>query len=161
MNDGAPNGYSIITFDGNRYSIRFKAARRPADYQMNIYLPDEISQEAADTTQILVNVFAGSERSIVEMRFGENSAWQSLEPVITIDPKCLRMHELSPYLDIKVRDQTLDEVFGWKMDYPSKSRHMWQGKLPANPAPGSHTVTVRTVDMFGQTWMAHRIIRIR
>lgn len=161
MNDGAPNGYSIITFDGNRYSIRFKAARRPQDYQMNIYLPDEISQAAADTTQILVNVFAGSERSKVEMRFGENSSWQPLEPVIAIDPECLRMHELGAYLDIKVQDQGLDQVFGWKMDYPSKSQHMWQGKLPSNPAPGSHTVTIRTIDMFGQTWMAHRIIRVR
>ena len=40
MSDGAPNGYSIVTFDGNEYSIRFKAARRPADHQMNIYAPE-------------------------------------------------------------------------------------------------------------------------
>jgi DNA repair exonuclease SbcCD nuclease subunit len=39
MNDGAPNGYSVITFDGNTYSVRFKAARRPENYQMNIYMP--------------------------------------------------------------------------------------------------------------------------
>ncbi len=31
MNDGAPNGYSLLTFDGNSYSIRFKAARRLPD----------------------------------------------------------------------------------------------------------------------------------
>ena len=28
MNDGAPNGYSVITFDGNQYSVEFKAARK-------------------------------------------------------------------------------------------------------------------------------------
>jgi hypothetical protein len=161
MNDGAPNGYSIITFDGNQYSIRFKAARRPADYQMNIYLTDDIDTNAADTTRILVNVFAGSERSRVEMRFGKNSAWQALEQVVTIDPECLRMHNLSPILDQKIQDQVLEEIFGWKMDYPHKSSHMWQGRLPTNPAPGSYTVTVRVIDMFGQMWTGHRILRVR
>lgn len=161
MNDGAPNGYSLITFDGNQYSIRFKAARRPADYQMNIYLPDDIEQAKAGETEILVNVFAGSEHSQVEMQFGADGQWMPLEPTLAIDPECLRMHEQSPYLDEKVLDRPLEEVFGWKMDYPSKSYHMWRGLLPENPPQGTHTVTVRTTDMFGQTWTAHRIVRIR
>ena len=40
MADGAPKGYSLITFDGNQYSIRYKASRRPVDYQMNIFAPE-------------------------------------------------------------------------------------------------------------------------
>jgi len=161
MNDGAPNGYSLVTFDGNRYSIRFKAARRPSDYQMNIYLPDDIEQARAGQTEILVNVFAGSERSKVEMRFGAEGEWVPLEHALTIDPQCLRMHELSPYLDQTVLGKALEEVFGWKMDYPSESYHIWKGRLPTNPPLGTHTVTVRSTDMFGQTWTGHRIIRIR
>ena len=161
MNDGAPNGYSLVTFDGNRYSIRFKAARRPADYQMNIYLPDDVEQAAAGKTEILVNVFAGSERSTVDMRFGDTGPWTPLERTVTIDPRCLRMYEQSPYLDQTVLGKPLGEIFGWKMDYPSKSYHMWKGTLPASPPKGTHTVTVRTMDMFGQTWTSHRIVRIR
>ena len=160
MNDGAPNGYSLITFDGNRYRIRFKAARRPADYQMNIYLPDEVEQARASETEILVNVFGGSERSTVEMQFGRTGPWTPLAQTVSIDPQCLRMHEQSPYLDQTVLGKPLEEVFGWKMDYPSKCRHMWKGALPQNPPPGTHTVTVRTTDMFGQTWTAHRSVRI-
>jgi hypothetical protein len=155
------NGREIISFKGNQYRIRFKAARRPADYQMNIYLPAGIEQAAADTTQLLVNVFAGSAKSVVEMRFGKDGRWQSLLPVVTIDPQVLRMHQLSPYLDQTVNEKVLEEVFGWKMDYPGKSRHMWQGKLPSRPAVGSHTVSVRTTDMFGQSYAAHKIIMIR
>lgn len=161
MNDGAPNGYSLVTFDGNRYSIRFKAARRPADYQMNIYLADDVEQAAADETEILVNVFAGSERSTVDMRFGNTGPWTPLQRTVTIDPQCLRMHERSPYLDQTVLGKPLGEIFGWKMDYPSKSYHMWKGTLPESPPKGAHTVTVRTTDMFGQTWTGHRIVRIR
>ncbi|GMV91526.1 MAG: hypothetical protein AMXMBFR82_13040 [Candidatus Hydrogenedentota bacterium] len=153
MNDGAPNGYSYVHFDGNQYRVVFKAARRPADYQMNIYLPDDVEQANAAETEILVNVFAGSERSTVEMQFGKDGDWNALEQTRAIDPECLRMHEQNEFLN--------EEVFGWKMDYPSETNHMWKGTLPANPPVGTHTVTVRTTDMFGQTWEGKRILRVR
>jgi hypothetical protein len=161
MNDGGPNGYSIITFDSTTYRIIFKAARRPADYQMNIYLPDDIARTGLDTTNISVNIFAGSERSTVEMKFDSEEEWKNLIPVITIDPEVLRMHNLSPYLDEKVKGLGLEEIFGWKMDYPSKSRHMWRGTLPGNLPAGTRMVTIRTTDMFDQTYQAHKIFRIR
>lgn len=161
MNDGSPNGYSIITFKGNEYSIRFKAARKPDDYQMNIYLPGDILQSEADTTKILVNVFAGSERSRVEMKFGQSGTWTELQNVPVRDPACLNMHKLGPFLNVELNGKKLDEVLGWKMDYPSLSRHIWQGPLPVQPAIGTHTVTVKSTDMFGQCWMAHSVIRVR
>jgi len=161
MNDGAPNGYSIITFDGNQYAIEFKAASRPADYQMNIYLEDDLSDSALEETEVLVNVFGGSTRSTVEMRVENQGEWIAMEYTETIDPECLRMHEQSPYLDMESNGTKLDTVFGWKMDYPSKSRHMWKGQLPANLPLGTHTLTVRTRDMFGQTYEGKRIFRVR
>ena len=161
MNDGAPNGYSIVTFDGNEYRIQFKAARRPVDYQMNIYLADELAQHELDTTNVLVNIFAGSSRSKVEMRFGKNGIWIPMQQMATIDPECLRMHQLSPVLDFELNGQVLEDLFGYKMDYPSVSTHIWQGKLPEGIQSGTHTVTVRTTDMFNQTWTGHRIFRVR
>lgn len=153
MNDGAPNGYSIVTFDGNQYSVVFKASRRPADYQMNIYCPDDVEQANAASTDVLVNVFAGSDRSKVEMQFGKDGAWTRLTQTRTIDPECLRMHKQNEFLN--------EEVFGWKMDAPSQTSHMWTGKLPANPSKGTHTITVRTTDMYGQTYEDKRILRVR
>ena len=128
---------------------------------MNIYIPDDIERARADTTKILVNVFAGSERSTVKVRYDEQKQWTYLEPVVTIDPEGLRMHLLSPYLDQQIKGQVLEEVFGWKMDYPSKSRHMWEGVLPKSLPIGTHRVTVQTKDMFGQVYEAHRIFRVR
>ncbi len=55
----------------------------------------------------------------------------------------------------------LDTIFGWKMDYPSKSRHMWKAPLPADLATGTHTLTVRTTDEFGQNYQAKRVFRVR
>lgn len=159
MNDGAPNGYSIIAFDGNKYGVQFKAARRPENYQMNIYLPEEIEKSSLDTTSVLVNVFAGSERSLVEMSI-DNGNWIKLKNFKTIDPEILRMHQLSPFLNEKVKGQPLDEIFGFTMDSPSISHHMWQAKLPAEILPGTHKVTLRTTDMYNKTYIAHRIFRV-
>ena len=160
MNDGSPNGYAVISFDGNEYNIRYKGARRPADYQMNIYLPDDINAKSLDTNSVLVNVFNGSEKSIVEMQFDRSGDWKVLKQIESIDPACLAMYELSPYLDIKKGDKALDEVFGWKMDYPSKSKHFWQGDLEKSLSPGTHSVTIKTTDMFGNIYQANRVFRI-
>ena len=152
MNDGAPNGYSFVDIDGNRYTIRFKAARRPADYQMNIYAPDDVDAVDSATTAVLVNVFAGSDRSKVRMRLGDGE-WIPLRQTETIDPQCLRMNEQNTFLN--------EEVFGWKMDYPSKTRHMWKAMMPTDPPVGTHTLTVETTDMFGQSYSDRRILRVR
>ncbi len=161
MNDGAPNGYSIIKFSGNTYSVRFKPAGRPENYQMNIHLDDDILRDAADTTSVLVNVFAGSARSKVEMRVGREGLWQPLAQEFVVDPLNLWMHSLTPFLKEQVLGVTLDTKLGWAMDYPSVSTHIWKGQLPSGLTPGTYTLSVRTTDMFNQTWEAHRVFRIR
>ena len=160
MNDGAPNGYSIITFSGNQYSIEFKAARKPADYQMNIYAPDIVKVDSFDTTKVLVNVFAGSEKSKVEMNFGNSENWQLLTKVEIADPECYRMNQLKPLFEEKYNGVAIEEILGWTMDKPHISYHMWEGLLPNNLSVGVHTITVRTIDMYGQSYEAHRIIYV-
>lgn len=160
MNDGVPNGYSLIDFDGVGYRIRFKACRRPADYQMNIYVPMDIPVTQTATTEVLVNVFSGSDRSTVEMKFGEEREWTPLEQTRDIDPECLRMHELSPYLDQEVLGSPLEETLGWKMDFPSMTGHMWKGLLPPQSQAGTRVIAVRHTDMFGQSWVDRRIVRL-
>jgi hypothetical protein len=152
MNDGAPNGYSFLDIAGSQYKIRFKASRRPADYQMNIYVPDDVTAADAAATEVLVNVFAGSEKSTVRMKLGAGD-WIPMQQTKTIDPQCLRMHQQNEFLN--------EEVFGWKMDYPSETRHMWKAMLPANPPSGTHTLVVETTDMFGQSYTDRRILRVR
>ncbi len=161
MNDGAPNGYSVITFDGNEYSIRFKAARRPPDYQMNIYVPDDIPQSSLDTLPVTVNVFAGSVRSKVAMQLNGQGDWVPLEFKPMRDPGVAAMGALNPFLQSVVNGVELDSLFGWQMDPPSVSYHMWMAQLPRNLSVGTHLLKVRTTDMFGQTWTASRIFRVR
>ena len=151
MSCGAPNGYSILSFDGNRYAIRFKVARRPADYQMNVFVPDAVARDAAAATEVLVNVFAGSERSVVEMQLGEGGAWQRLERTRRKDPF---------YLTLLEREAAASPPPERRLPSAVKSSHLWVATLPSNPPRGTLLLTVRATDMFGQTDVARRLIRV-
>lgn len=151
MNDGAPNGYSILTFDGQKYSIRYKAARRPADYQMNIYAP-EVVNSADAAAEVLVNVFAGSPRSKVEMRLGEDGTWTPMERVPRPDPAYMRLKEL---------EAGPNPPPGRRLPAPRLSPHIWRATLPSSLPPGAQKIEVRTTDIFGQTYTAYRVIRVR
>lgn len=152
MRDGAPNGYSIVTFDEHGYDVTYKAAGHPADYQMNIYAPEVVASAGADTVEVFVNVFAGSAGSTVEMRLGETGPWTPMTFVPDrIDPL---------YAQIRARE---DDVTSLRRKSRSarSTRHGWVATLPASPPPGTHLIHVRTTDVFGKTYADGRIIRIR
>lgn len=151
MRDGAPNGYSIITFDGQDYSLEFKAARRPADYQMNIHAPEVVTASEAGETNVFVNVFAGSERSTVEMRLGPSGAWVPMQRIEEKDPFYVAVYEA---------EEKIPERKWQKLPEPTVSSHLWKAPLPTGPEPGTHLLYVRTTDMFGHTYTDLRTIRI-
>jgi hypothetical protein len=127
---------------------------------MNIYLPEEIKTTQIDTTTVLVNVFAGTERSVVEMKVDGKGDWFPLKQVKTTDPEILRMHEQSYYLQSSINGKLLEEIFGNAMDSPGITNHMWKSIMPKVTSQGTHTITVRTSDMFGQSWQANRVFRM-
>ncbi len=152
MRDGAPNGYLIAEFRGNRYTLRYKATRAPEDYQMNIYLPDFVKVSDLATTRVLVNVFFGSENSRVEMRVDDRDEWIPLTLVQEPDPA---------YAEMKRIEEQYPSLPGRKLPGLMNSPHLWAGNLPANLTRGSHMLTVRTVDMFGWEWTDRRIFVVR
>nr|CAA9221997.1 hypothetical protein AVDCRST_MAG63-526 [uncultured Armatimonadetes bacterium] len=151
MRCGAPNGYSFLNFDGNRYTVEFKAARRPASYQAHIHAPEQVAAADAASAEVLVNVFAGSERSVVEMRLGERGPWVPLARVAREDPY---------YRALKEAEQGPNPPPGRKLPQIIESPHLWAAKLPADPPRGTHLLQVRTTDMFGKTHTDQRILRV-
>ncbi len=176
MRDGAPNGYGIFTFDGNQYTIRFKAARRPADYQMNIWAPWEVTSAETGKTDILVNIFGGTKRSKVEMRLGETGKWKPMTYAPQNDPyyQALKERDDTYHLERKIHAvlrSTMKEKLKEDNQLPQRGNrltygveeatHIWQSKLPANIPVGTHVINIRTTDMFDQTFTGKRIIRVR
>jgi len=151
MSDGTPNGYSIATFKGNKYSLKYKASRRPEDFQMSVFAPESVKTGSAAQHEVIVNVFMGSSQSKVEMRLGDDGAWSPMKQTEREDPY---------YQQLKKREYYLPPAAGRSLPGASKSTHVWTSNLPAKPAAGTHVIHVRTTDMFGQVFDAERIIRV-
>lgn len=176
MSDGTPNGYSIIRFDGADYRLRYKAARRPAEYQMNIHAPDAVASAEAAGTAVTVNIFVGNERTEAAMRFGDAKEWTPLERTSGFDPFFEALSERQRALYTRIAEESgiedIDddvlgrvesryrELLGRGLPDPRETPRLWTGTLPANPAPGSHVIHVRATDMYGQVHRGRRIIRI-
>lgn len=152
MADGAPNGYSIISFDGTDYKLDFKAAGRPKDYQMQIHAPESATAGRTADAEVAVNVFNGSQRSTVEMRVGRGGTWTALKQIPMIDPTLRQVYD---------REKLLGTEAWTKLPEPKLSTHIWTGRLPADLKPGTHLIEVRTKDMHGRTYGGRRVIRVQ
>jgi hypothetical protein len=151
MSDGGPNGYSILSFDGQQYDLEFHAARRPASHQMNIYMPEEISPEEALTTTVVVNVFNGSIHSSTRFRVLPDGPWREMEQV----------EGFAPYFaDLKRIEAQQQEPLGLTLPGPSVTDHLWRGLLPALLPPGTHVVEVETTDMHGKKYTDRQSLRV-
>lgn len=150
MRDGGPNGYSIINFDGSDYTLDYKAAGRPADYQMQITAPEVVSPSESASTDLWVNVFNGSTKSAVEYRIGDGD-WTSMTQRRALDPR---------YVATVAHEASIPNPPWRSLPKPAPSSHLWHTKLPANLPPGLHGIDVRTTDMWGRTFESRRAIRV-
>jgi hypothetical protein len=151
MADGNPNGYSIISFDGREYRVDYKAAGRPANYQMQIHAPPEIALSELEAAFIYVNVFNGSERSKVQMQVNGQGDWLLMEQIRQPDPQFQQMAAAEKAIEgRKWRD----------LPRPMNSPHLWRAKLPPDLAAGVHRVEVRAADRHGRINRSTRIIRV-
>lgn len=148
MSDGVPNGYSIVEFDGAKYKVTFRPASRPEWEQMLIWLPDKIAK-FDPPTELIVNVFAGSEKSVVEMRIGDGR-WMPLTNFSGQDPY---------FVKLKAAERGPRPPLGLPLPDPSETPHLWKGTLPVLPL-GVHAIEIRTTDMYGQVYSDRRIIRV-
>ena len=150
MSDGGPNGYSIVEFSGRDYKVSFRPASRPAWDQMRIWLPEELTSVEAGRTEVIVNVFAGSEKSVVEMSI-DGSEWEPMQQFTGKDPH---------YVQLKALETSPKPPNGSLLPGPSDTPHLWKVKLPRGLKEGTHKVDVRTTDMYGQVYKDQRIFRV-
>lgn len=144
MRDGTQRGYVFVNFKDNQYSIDYKVAGKPDDYQINLHVPKVIPYKSKNSARIVANFFMGSEKDKVEYRI-DNGEWKPMDYTPNIDPN----FAISVY-----QWDTTEKLFpGRRPSFPEKSRHIWVapfGKLEK----GSHQVEVRATDMFGKTHTA-------
>ena len=150
MSDGGPNGYSIMEFNGNKYSLTFRAAGRPADYQMNIYAPETVAPEKLSTTVVLANVFGASELTKCHLRV-DQADWAAMEQVTLNDPA---------FVAERAREAALENHPWTELPSPHPTPHMYRAMLPAGIAAGTHQIEIKAVDAHGKELLDQRIIRV-
>ncbi len=151
MSDGGPNGYTIMEFNGSDYSLEFRPASRPADYQMNIYAPEVIQKTELSKAVVLVNVFNGSSRSKVSLRVDRQGEWKPMEQVRIVDPA---------FVAEKAREEALADRTWTDLPGAHATPHMWRGLLPTTLGAGTHMIEVRSIDANGKESIDHRILRV-
>lgn len=152
MRDGVPNGYAIINFSENTPEIRFKAARKPASYQMAIHAPEMAKASSQESIPVAVNVFNGYEKSKVQMRINDKGKWIKLNFAPDVrDPFLVKTSQLEP--------DTFPSPYR-KISGPVTTRHIWTGQLPSPKTPGVYKISVRATDINGNWVKSSRIIRI-
>ncbi len=151
MSDGAPNGYSIISFDGNKYSLSFKAARKPADYQMRIVAPELVAKADAGKTPIFANVFNGSEYTRVEMQISKSGEWIEMNRSVEKDPA---------FIAVKEAETSIENPTFRKLTNPKPCPHLWKLNLPESIEPGTHLIQIRATLADGRVFEGRRTIRV-
>jgi len=151
MRDGTPTGYGFLDIDGADWKFSFKAARRPADFQMHISAPSEVAVSASDTIDVYANIFNALPDATVEMRVGSDDEWQKM--MFTEEPDPI-------YAAMKMKEDRLIDVDWLRTgDVNENARHLWKKDLPAGLKPGTYTIFIRARDKW-HSYEGHRILRV-
>src|SRR6202040_486767 len=165
--DGTPNGFHVLTVDGNRATTRYQPAKEPNGRQVRIVLDSEfhraqkestndfrmsqlvgspIAKDNAGATDLLVNVFDGGPRTSVAYRIGERA------PV-----RMERERRPGPLVQGGVgRNQATKK--SWVKAEPCS--HLWVARLPADLEAGTHCIRVRVTDEYGREHHDHLVLEV-
>lgn len=165
--DGTPNGYHVLKVDGTDLTISYKAAGYSADYQMRIMFDvvhhglrvdgmrdfragalfdSRFSEDQVPAAEILVNLFDGGPKSVVEFRI-EDGDFLPMRRVRRADPYMLEVFARNP----KTKKS-------WLQATPSS--HIFSADLPDDIKAGTYTVAVRARDEFGREHHGHAVLEI-
>jgi 3',5'-cyclic AMP phosphodiesterase CpdA len=154
--DGSPNGFHILSIDGNAYKTRFVPAKEPNGRQVRLSIHShfhdsepEIKYEfrpgqlngspirsaTLHAATLIANVFDGGPRTKVTMRIGDGA------PV-----EMARKTMPDPFVeDLYARNEATKKP--WIHAEPSS--HVWTARLPADLAVGAHRVMVEATTEYG------------
>ncbi len=156
MSDGGPNGYSIMEFDGQKYTLEMRGANRPAEYQMNLYAPESVAQQDLATTDLVANVFNGSEKTKVSFRVGDPNGkfgdWNTMTATRMTDPA---------FVAEKKREEEVPNRPWTSLPGAHSTPHIWTAKLPAAIAPGTQIIEVRATNVIGKQVSGRRVIQVK
>ena len=154
--DGSPNGFHILSVDGNAYKTRFVPAKEPNGRQIRLSIESQfhaanreikyqfrpgqlngspIGRATLGAATLVANVFDGGPKTKVTMRIGDSAP-------IEMSPR--RMPD--PFVeDLYARNEATKKP--WIK--AEVSSHIWTARLPHDLDVGAHRVVVEAVTEYG------------
>ena len=151
MRDGTYRGYSFIDFKDNKYSIQYKVAGQPEDFQISLYMPKVIASRR-NSARIAANFFMGSKNDRVEYRF-DDGGWKPMTYTETVDP--------SFFQSVLKWDSETELLQGRRPSNPENSKHIWTAGFPAKLGLGKHRLQVRATDRYGKIHTAEQSFEVQ
>lgn len=155
--DGTPNGFHVLSIDGNQCATRMITAHDPNPSQMRMVLggpfhrgPEVLDEyrtgallgspipaAAVGSTEVLVNLFNGGPKSAVAYIIGPG------------EPRGMkRVSRPDPFVEgVYARNAATKKP--WVK--PQNSSHLWSARLPAGLPAGAHRIEVQAKDDYGET----------
>jgi hypothetical protein len=154
--DGSPNGFHILSVDGNSYKTRFVPAKEPNGRQMRLsidsrfhgadsevqrefrqgqLLGSPIARASLGAASLVADVFDGGPKTKVVMHIGERA------PI-----EMTRHAAPDPFVqEVFARNEATKKP--WVK--AETCSHLWTARLPADLAVGAHRVVVEAVTEYG------------
>jgi hypothetical protein len=167
QSDGSPNGFHILSVDGEGYTTTLVPAHDPARGQMRVMLDSQLHDADHDvirdyhpgallagpigvdrlaSTRLVVNLFDGGPRSKVEV----SVAGQPYRRLAKVERK-------DPFV-VEVYDRNRDSKKSWVE--AATSSHIWQSGMPGDLGVGTHRVAVRATDEYGRVHSASMVLEV-
>jgi hypothetical protein len=138
MSDGTPTSCSFLHLDKENWKLSWKAARRPADFQMHIHAPDSVSSDESTEIKVVANIFNALPSADVKMRIGNQGEWLSMERKPQKDPVRLAAQE---------REKRYGKGVTWSsMGGANVSDHIWEARILVTLNPGVYMIEVKAKD---------------
>lgn len=157
--DGTPNGHTVMHFDGQKYVLEYRAAGKPAEYQMRLIAPEEVDLSeaavAAEKPVFHANIFNAMPGADVQWRLEDHASvtWRPMEKVMISDPFFQALWD---------EEQAMKPNLPWRgLAKPRLSPHLFQANLPTEElTAGTYTISVKVTNPNGQVLTGNRIIRV-
>ena len=154
--DGTPNGFHILSIDGNSYKTRFVPAKEPNGRQMRLSIDSRfhaaepaalrefrqgqlfgspVARASLGAAALIADVFDGGPKTRVTMRIGDRA------------PMEMTRHTApDPFVaEVYARNEATKKA--WVK--AETSSHLWRARLPADLSPGAHRVVVEATTEYG------------
>jgi hypothetical protein len=141
MYDGTPQGFNIISFDGNSYGYDYKVYDEPETYKMRIYGPKVVPHNQHFRGEFYVNFFQGSEIDTIEFRVNDGE-WKPMFYRVEQDPAVCAMRYHWDHAEILPG--------GTRPSNPALCYHLWKARVPTNVSLGENTIQIRVKDHKGR-----------